>query len=561
MADKTPGVRNRVMLIGLDGATFYLLKPWMEDGTLPNLASLMKESSSSELESTVPCTTPPAWSSCVTGKNPGKHGIYDFRESAHLDPRRPLITASSVKARKIWHILNKKGCKVVVINVPITFPPEPVDGVMISGLMTPSRDSDFTYPASLKEELSNRVGDYVPNIDIPRYDVELKADAIGFLDELSYSFRKRADVFFYLKNNKPWEFLMTVFIVPDRIQHLFWKYIDPACSLHDTRMGEFIRTRVKACFKEMDTFFGRLMNELSDDTALLVMSDHGFGSTHAWINMNTYLEKLGLLRLRGSEKIKKQIFFQAVLANDSAFVKRVVPKSIQGVLRRKVRGTRSTFKSDIEASLDWQLTRAFFPSIPAQGIFINTGSGNRVGTVQPGKEYDDLRAKLREALQALTEPDSGEALMDWVKYREELYSGPQAKYAPDIVFCARNYSYLARQHFGDPRIIRLSEHTPNGFHRPEGIFIARGKEIKEGHEFSGADIMDLAPTVLYLMGYPVPDDMDGKVLTEIFKEHIVQDYPVHTESADAFTEDSRRDYTDEEEEKIRKRLKALGYIE
>jgi predicted AlkP superfamily phosphohydrolase/phosphomutase len=561
MAETTPDIRNKVMLIGLDGATFYLLKPWMEDGSLPHLASLVKESSSSDLESTVPCTTPPAWSSCVTGKNPGKHGIFDFRESPHMDPRRPLITASSVKARKVWHILNEKGCKVVVMNVPITFPPEPVDGVMISGLMTPSLDSEFMYPASLKAELGTRIGDYIPNIDIPKYDVELKDDAIGFLDELSYSFKKRVDAFFYLKDNKPWEFLMTVFIVPDRIQHLFWKFIDPACSLYESKMGEFIRPRVKQCFIEMDSFFGRLLEEISDDTALLIMSDHGFGSTHAWINMNTYLEKLGLLRLKGMEKVKKQLFFQAVLANDSAFVKRVVPLSLQGTIRRKVRGTRSTFKTDVEASLDWEHTKAFFPSIPGQGVFLNLGSGDRKGTVQPGKEYENLRETIKQSLLELRDPESGETIMDWVKFREELYTGGQVKYAPDVVFCARNYSFLARQHFGDPRVIRLSENAPNGFPRPEGVFIARGKEIKEGFTFTGADIMDLTPTVLYLMGYPVPDDMDGRVLTEILKDGITDTYPVQTEPAGAFEEDSRRDYTEEEEEKIRTRLKALGYIE
>jgi len=561
MVETTILIKNKVMLIGLDGATFYLLKPWMDEGILPNLAALMKRSSSSELLSTVPCTTPPAWSSCVTGKNPGKHGIFDFRESAHLDPRRPLITSSSVKARKLWHILNKKGCQVIVMNVPITYPPEPVDGVMISGLMTPGVDSDFTYPSSLKADLFNRVGDYVPNIDIPKYDVELKRDALGFLGELRHSFRKRAEAFLYLKDEKPWQFTMAVFIVPDRIQHLFWKYLDPACRLYETKMGEFIRTHVKDCFRDMDSFLGRVVERLDDETVLLIMSDHGFGSTHAWINMNTYLEKLGLLKLAGLEKIKKSLFFQLVLANDSRLVKSLLPEGIQSAVRRKVRGTRSTFKTDIEASLDWSSTKAFFPSIPAQGIFINLGSGERKGTVQAGREYDELRERIKQALLDLRDRETGEALMDWVKFREELYSGPESKYSPDIVFCARNYSYLARQHFGDPRIIRLSENQPNGFHRPEGIFIAYGKDIREGFAFKGADIMDLAPTVLHLMGLPVPDDMDGKVLREILKDEARDGYPLKSEPAEEFSGEAKKDYTDEEEEKIRKRLKALGYIE
>jgi predicted AlkP superfamily phosphohydrolase/phosphomutase len=139
---------TKVILLGIDGGTFSLLEPWMDDGTLPNFAKVRAEGAIGPLASTVPPTTPTAWTTCFTGVNPGKHGIYDFRESPLLHPERPLITLSSVKAPRLWHRLNKVGRKTAILNVPITYPPEPLDGCMISGMLTPGPEAEFSYPAS-----------------------------------------------------------------------------------------------------------------------------------------------------------------------------------------------------------------------------------------------------------------------------------------------------------------------------------------------------------------------------------------------------------------------------
>jgi predicted AlkP superfamily phosphohydrolase/phosphomutase len=559
MADTTPSQAERVILLGLDGATFRLLKPWAEDGTLPNFARLFEDASWGELASTIPPTTPPAWAACMTGKNPGKHGIFDFRESPLKYPDRPLINLSSIQGRKLWHIYAAAGKKSVIVNVPITYPPEPLDGLMVSGMMTPSDDSDYTYPAELKGELLEKIGNYVVNIDIPKYDVELEADALNFLQDVEHSFTKRKELFYYLLENKPWYFFFIVFVNLDRIQHLFWKYLDPEWPLYDSAMARKLRPRIIRSYQMVDEMIGELRAKIGD-TPLIIMSDHGFGATRQWFNVNTWLAQNGYLTVKQDVLRKKRLFSFFMNLNDSLLVKALVPQSIQSRLRGKIRAGRSTFKSDIEGALDFAQTRAFFASIPSQGIFINV-KRDGAGIVEPGAEYEALRREIKDRLLQIEDPDNGERVVDKVYFREELYSGDQMQYAPDLVFVARNYGCLGRQLFGLGSVLQTSANTPNGFHRVEGILLAVGPQFKAGQKIEGAEMTNIAPTILHLTGQGVPDDMDGDVLQDLFKEDFVANYAVKSVKADDLPEFERKDFTQEESDEIAARLRSLGYLE
>lgn len=516
---------RRVILVGLDGATFDLLGPWIDEGLLPNLAKLQMQGTWGELRSTIPPTTPPAWACIFTGVNPGKHGIYDFRESPFRDPERPLISLKSVKVERLWGLLNRHGRRVGIMNVPITYPPEPVDGFMISGMMTPGEDSPYTYPPELKERLAKAVGEYIVDIDIPQFDVELEEDAMAFLRQITYAFERRKEAFFYLLDDTMWDFFMVVFVLPDRIQHLFWKYLDPESRLYQTELGKKVRAAVILAYQAMDRMFGDLLKRLDDRTCLMVASDHGFGPTKAFINVNCWLEDLGLLKLRGLKAIEKGLFYRAMTFNESRWVKRLIPRGIQGAIRRKVRKTRSTFKTDVEASIDWEGTKAFFASIPGQGIYINLRRGG-TGVVEPGREYEELRALIKNELYRLKDPRTKEPIVDQVWYREELYSGPQVAYAPDILFMAKNYSYLGRALFGATEWVRSAESVPIGFHRVNGMFMALGPGIKKGCRVEGASVLDITPTILYAMSLPVPSYMDGNVLKEIWEPERLTSQPI-----------------------------------
>jgi predicted AlkP superfamily phosphohydrolase/phosphomutase len=553
---------HRVFLLGIDGATFDLLGPWMDGGHLPHLKRLTQAGTWGELESTRPPTTAPAWVACVTGTNPGQHGVFDFRESPLLDPRRPLISSRSVSTPPLWRILSRQGRQVGVLNVPVSYPPEPVDGFVVGGMMSPGPQSNYTYPRELRDELN--AGGYVIDVEIQKYDVEAESDAFRFLDDVETALRRRAEALFHLMEGRPWHFLMVVFVAADRIQHLFWKTMaDPDSPSYRAPAAPRLRARILAIYQVLDEIAGRIVAWVDADggTDLLVVSDHGFGSTRAWINVNRWLQEQGWLHLKPRAALRKRLFYEGIKLNDSQLVKTLLPESLGRAIRGRIRGGRSVFKTDLDLCIDWPRTRAFFASIPAQGIYINV-QREGAGVVSPGAEYDDLRQRIRDRLLALADPRTGERIVDQVWFREELYHGPHTHLAPDVLFAARDYSYLGRELLGTRGVVETSMNWANGFHRLNGVFLAYGPHVRRGLRIEGATMVDVAPTILYDMGLPVPANMDGRVLTEALDPDYVAANPIRHESPLAGTDRSREEgYSAGEQAEIAGRLAALGYIE
>jgi predicted AlkP superfamily phosphohydrolase/phosphomutase len=548
---------QRVILLGLDGATYDLFAPWAKQGVMPNLAKLMAAGTWGDLRSTVPPTTPTAWSACLTGKNPGKHGIFDFRQSPLVDPARPLINSQTIQGRKLWDLLGEHGKRVGFLNVPITYPPVPVNGFMVSGLMTPGEDVAFTYPAELKDELFQHVPHYRVNLDIAQYDVALESVALAFLAELSDAFEKRRRAMFWLMDAQPCDFFMPVFILPDRIQHLFWKYLDPQHPAYNSARGQRLRQPLLDCYRLVDRMLGEVMQRVDESTTLLIMSDHGFGGTDSWINVNRWLQGLGLLTLKPGQAWRRRLFYEAMQLESSRLVQALIPAGLRGAIRRRIRRNRSAFKTEVEATLDMTRTQAFFASVPCQGIYINVKRDGK-GIVEPGVAYDKLRADLKARLLEFRDPRTGQKLVDQVWYREDLYHGEQTRLAPDLVFVARDYAFLGRQLFGSRATVETSEHMGNGFHRMNGMFLAFGPNIKASQHIEGADITDIAPTVLHAMGLPIPDDMDGRVLTEIWQAT----GPVQKVAAGGATSTvDDTGYSADEMAAVEERLEALGYLD
>jgi predicted AlkP superfamily phosphohydrolase/phosphomutase len=487
--------------------------------------------------------------------------VFDFRESPLLDPRRPLISSRSVQVPKLWHILNHHERRAGLLNVPVTYPPESVDGFVISGMMTPSQDSGYTYPESLKADLNSALGEYVVNVDIPRYDVEDERDAHAFLDDIRHCFEKRTEALFHLLDTHPTDFLMAVFIITDRIQHLFWKYMmDSESAFYRSRRASRLRERILSCYQAVDTMLGQVIDGLDRHTDLFIVSDHGFGSTKAWINVNRWLEEQGFLHLEGDAKLRKRLFYELMLLNDSELVHTLLPAPIRRAIRKRVRSTRSTFKSDLVDCIDWSRTKAFFASIPAQGIYVNV-KRNGVGIVEPGTEYEEIREQLREGLYELKDPRTGDRIVDQVWFREEVYSGDQTEVAPDVLFVARDYSYLGRELLGARRVVESSMNLANGFHRMNGIFLAYGDNIQPGH-VDGASIVDVTPTLLHDMSLPVSTDMDGRVLREVLSPDFMRVHPVEREEPLKLVgEEQAGTYSEDESAEIEARLRKLGYIE
>jgi predicted AlkP superfamily phosphohydrolase/phosphomutase len=514
------------------------------------------------LESTRPPTTAPAWVACVTGCNPGQHGVFDFRESPFLDPRRPLISSRSVRVPTLWQIFNYHGRKVGLLNVPVSYPPDAVDGFVIGGMLSPGPESDYTHPRELREMLNAR--GYVIDVQIQKYDVEVEADARRFLDDILDALQKRAEVLLQLMDDRPWHFLMAVFVAADRMQHLFWKTLaDPESRFHGEPTAARLRTRMLEIYQSIDEVVGQVMARIDQDghTDLFVVSDHGFGSTKAWINVNRWLQKRGWLHLKPGAALRKRLFYEAMRVNDSPLVKAMLPELLGRTIRGRVRGGRSVFKTDLDKCIDWEHTKAFFASIPAQGIYINL-KRDGIGTVEPGREYGDLRQQIRDGLWALDDPQTGERVVDQIWFREEVYHGSQTHLAPDVLFVARDYAYLGRELLGTRKVIETSMNWANGFHRMNGVILAYGPNIRRGVRLRGATMLDVAPTLLHDLGLPVPTNMDGRVLTEVLTSDFVRANAIRQEPPLIARDLSGSEgYSQDEEAEVADRLAALGYIE
>jgi predicted AlkP superfamily phosphohydrolase/phosphomutase len=414
----------------------------------------------------------------------------------------------------------------------------------------------------LLDELNAR--DYVIDVEIQQYDVEAEADAHRFLDDVEGTLQKRAEVLFHLMDNQPWQFLMAVFVAADRIQHLFWKTLaDLESEFYQAATAPRLRERILAIYQTLDEVVGQVIARVNTDgqTDLFVVSDHGFGSTKAWINVNRWLQKQGWQHLKPKAALRKRLFYEAMQINDSPLVKRLLPESLGRAIRGRIRSGRSVFKTDLDRCIDWTQTQAFFASIPAQGIYINV-KRNNVGTVEPGDEYESLRREIYNGLLALVDPRSGERIVDQVWFREELYDGPQTHLAPDVLFVARDYAYLGRELLGTRGVVETSMNWANGFHRMNGVFLAYGPHVRRGVQIDGTTIVDVAPTVLYDLGLPVPSNMDGRVLTDVLEPDFVAANPIRQESPLATTGRGQDEgYTGDERAEVEGRLAALGYIE
>jgi predicted AlkP superfamily phosphohydrolase/phosphomutase len=533
-------VSRKVIALGLDGATFDLILPWVEEGILPHMAKILREGVWGELESTIPPLTPPAWVSFMTGKNPGKHGIFDFRGPVNSDLQRSLISSRSITSRKIWDVINAEGKKVGIINIPVTYPPDEVDGFMISGMLTPNEEVDFTYPPDLKKRLISMIGDYVIDVDCGLYDHENAGEVKRFFNDLKYAFVKRKEALFFLMKDQPWDFLAANFIVHDRIQHFFWKYLDKRSNLYYLNEAKRIRDTAVELYQMVDDMIGLIIDRMDKETSLFIMSDHGFGPQDYSLSINGWLANLGFLYTKRKDSTLRR------------WIKSVLPVGIRSKMRKMITKRVPISERQEGLDVDYENSKAYFGGATVQGIYLRV----------EGDEYLKVRETIKNGLLEFKDPITGEKFIDKVLFKEEVYYGGDLSTSPDILFIARGYSAPGNATTERHHLILSRENSPWGFHHMNGIFIALGESFKKGYRLKNSAIIDLAPTILYTMGISVPSDMDGRVLQEIFTEDYLDNHPISFAQVSGQTEKKEEKvYSKDEQEKIEKRLRGLGYLD
>jgi len=535
----------KTIIIGLDGATFDIIKPLASAGRLPVLSRLMREGVSAPLRSTILPNSFPGWASCTTGTSEGMHGVFS---PFIKNPSKYTVRAMSgrdIMTRPVWDILTEHGGRSIVVNVPTTYPPEPINGLMVTGMLTPGRDSEFTYPASLKKELLAEFPNYV-------IEPERIPDKHARANEFRRSIEVRERALKYLMKRGEWDFLMVVFSALDRAQHDYWADMDPAHPRHDPNTPDEFREFIHETYQRLDLAVGRLIEGLPVNSRLLVVSDHGFCSELFEVRVNELLASSGLLAFKSPSSRKS---LARVKEFRQKIARRLSPAAPNGnVLDRKVE-----YGSAFLDEIDWSRTRAFFAQ--DKGVWVNLSGRESEGIVGES-EYDGVVEEARTALLQLISSEDGERVFERVMRREEIFNGAWSSRLPDLVMVPRRdeYVYNERPSYGE---VIVPADSTTGTHSRDGIFIAWGPGIKSGATFvNQPNLRDVGSTALASLECPLTTDMDGRVLTEAFSEL--------TESARAGSSYKNTSETSEtsiqsvynagEEAELRERLKALGYI-
>jgi predicted AlkP superfamily phosphohydrolase/phosphomutase len=297
------GKKKRVLVVGLDGVTFDILQPWLKDGSLPTLAKLINEGSYGTLSSTVPSLTAPAWSSFITGMNPGKHGVLNFfkvlpGEADHSAERYVPVNSTTIRSETLWGILSRQGYRIGVMNVPMTYPPRPVNGFMVTGMLTPQGAVDFTYPP----ELAKGIPDYRVDLEYFLGEEMSRHESLPQLDHLIEELRNlldlRADAVKTLMAREAWDFFMVVFTGTDRLGHFLWPYHVQPKDPSSSNAHLVLHRSVRSYYQRLDEILADMLQLTGEDVSVLLVSDHGMGSTsRKVVYLNQWLLESGFLKL------------------------------------------------------------------------------------------------------------------------------------------------------------------------------------------------------------------------------------------------------------------------
>ena len=519
---------NKIVILGLDGATWTKLDEYEKKGIMPNFSSIIKKGTKAVLNSNFPFTSGTAWTTILTGVNPGKHGIPHYS----IDGKQ--------ESPSIWQVLSDRGLTSLVMNDLITYPPLKIKGMMISGgFSTPSGSKNFTFPEKIRDEINSMIESYQPSLDKDAFKKAQNGKLDEFFKEVENFGDNVMEAGLALGKKYEWDVFSTTVENSDYIHHFFWdktNFLEKFYGWLDDKINEFYK----------------LAN--SNGANFIIISDHGFGPIKKHFLVNTWLDQSGFTQLGKPGKIRKSLS-KTTIKRDSVREKltklkirkiasKVTPQAIKGMIPIE----------QIEDGFIEKSTRVF--SEAYNEIIVN---------VDDPTAYEKLRDEIIEKLMKIE--DDGEKIVQKALKKEDVFHGPYVDRAYDIQlllnegFCwspsIRDNFVLSTEEFGKLR---------SGDHRPEGILFATGPDIKADCKLENkVDNLDVFPTILHLLEQSIPDYIDGKVIEGIFNEgsdvgkrKII--FENLSEENKIKQNESDESYSEEEEAEIRQHLKDMGYI-
>jgi predicted AlkP superfamily phosphohydrolase/phosphomutase len=572
---------SKVVVIGLDGATFGLLKPWIDQGHLPCLQSLIDQGVSGSLRSSIPPATVPAWQCFMTGKNPGKHGVTWFLRRQPDSYEELPIGAGHCEGRTLWDLLSEDGKRAAVLNVPYSTAPARFNGVLIGGFDTPpARMAEIAYPPGLLAEVEQRFGPYRVQMNTPGLLLANRVESMieTFLADCQAQTEYQFRVAHYLLERDRFDFVMFYHLVPDRIQHWLWYVVDETHPWYDSVMAKRFYGRIRDYYHGLDAQIAALIAQMGSDASVILMSDHGFGPVYKGIDLSTWLLREGYLRIRHRPLSQLKFLLWKFGWVPAAFSRGFIVKLLKQRLVQQWLGRTFASKGEVEAraqlgrvfnrfflqrdDIDWSETKAY--CLSGFGMLRLNVEGREPQGAVKREDYTTVRNELIVRLQELVDPSSGQLVRGQVFLREDIYHGKYEDEMPDLVYLTLEQGYISEQPMALPFVsnrVIIDDPKISGTHRQDGMLVAKGPWFRKGARIEGATLLDLAPTILHMMGSQVPSDMDGRVLAELFEEGFLKDRPVAYRQAEAEEARQEREVSPEDQAIILERLKGLGYID
>jgi predicted AlkP superfamily phosphohydrolase/phosphomutase len=527
-------VATKVLMIGVDGATFSLLDPLVEQGAMPFLHDLLKRSVRAELMSTRHPLTPQAWTSMITGRSPEAHGIYDFLRPAFLPDGSVFLKLNDYRdnhCETIWSIANRHKQRATSLNFYGMSPAPAVDGYIFGGFIPWRHLKQAVYPKSLYDEVRA-----LPNFDYRNLGMDHteekkcvqglhQGEQEPWIELQNVRDRHWSMLTCHLMTKDRTELTALVLDGADKMQHLFWRFIDPAFA--DKEAGDWsthLRNLVVDFYRGLDENIKTMVEAAGPETDILITSDHGFGPTTEIFYLNEWLARHGYLHWTASA--------------ESDAVGQLVGDTLKDYL----------------SAIDWKRTLAFSPTPSSNAVFIKRDNG--AGSGVKDDDYLAFVLKMQSELLAFRAPGDDRPVVvqaELNKLRGRSFAGP----CPDITIRLRDGGFVSTLKSNE-----VLNHRPSadGTHRPAGIFIGCGPSFRKGVRLDAINILDISPLILTLMGIPVPKDMEGRVPTETLIDN--REVNVGAATTSPHTEGAERtEATEEEREALMNQLKVLGYME
>ncbi len=533
-------MNRKIIIFGIDGASLDFIFSQIEKGALTNFQRLIEDGSWGRLCSTVIPNSSVAWTTFMTGKNPGKHGIHDF---FHLKKGAiKFVSFSDIEDKPFWDVLGDAGKKSFVINCPLTYPPKIENGIMVSGFQTPPNRKDFVCPTDFWKEIDNVSPGYkvYPQINIGK-------DLRGHIKEIDKVLKSQLDLVWHIFKKKDWDLLVYVMQNIDALQHFLWNYIDKTHTQY--KFDSFFSNVLFKFYNILDEFLGRIISSMDEDTCLFIVSDHGVGKAEKQFFLNNWLlkNKYLFLRSKSPTNMKKALMKLGICEADFYNIF-VADNPIAKVVNSLIKGKRRAKKSRIfytVKDIDWDRTLAH--GVNTNQIFINSKS-----------DYENTRNDLIEKLKGIKNPYKDKPLIDMIYKKEDVFFGDRLSSLPDIVYSCDGFEIVSPGEYKvtSPFVFDNTDWT--GDHRLDGILFCYGKGVRKGFEVKDARIEDIPSTVIAISEGLVPEDFDGKVLKEMFSKGFLGE--IRKQKIFTKKRQKGKGYSVSQEAEVKKTLESLGYI-